>query len=86
MQDPFNLKPYEGPPGTKDKPLEVFSMFDDRIMGCVCKCLIIWDFEGLLVRVTLAGLKSKVCQPVRLVSFRVGYQVSQWFLKEINDA
>lgn len=39
QQDPFNMKPYEGPPGTKDKPLEVLSMFDERIIGCICECL-----------------------------------------------
>ena len=43
------MQPYSGPPGTKDKPLEVFSMFDDRIIGCVCKCLIIWCCEDSLV-------------------------------------
>ncbi|XP_078362414.1 cytochrome c oxidase subunit 5B, mitochondrial-like [Oculina patagonica] len=37
IEDPFNLKPYEGPPGTKDKPLEVLSMYDERIIGCVCE-------------------------------------------------
>lgn len=39
------MKPYEGPPGTKDKPLEVFSMFDERIIGCVCEpdaTMIVW--------------------------------------------
>lgn len=37
IEDPFNMKPYRGPPGTKDKPLEVLSLHDDRIIGCVCE-------------------------------------------------
>ena len=32
------MKPHRGPPGTKDKPLEVLSIYEDRIIGCVCKC------------------------------------------------
>lgn len=38
LQDPFNMKPQRGPPGTKDKPTEVLSIYEDRIIGCVCKC------------------------------------------------
>jgi len=37
IEDPFNLKPYTGPPGTKDKPLEVLSIYEDRIIGCICE-------------------------------------------------
>jgi len=36
------MQPRSGPPGTKDKPVEVLSMFDERIIGCVCKYLLIW--------------------------------------------
>ncbi|XP_058964044.1 cytochrome c oxidase subunit 5B, mitochondrial-like [Pocillopora verrucosa] len=46
IDDPFNMKPYEGPPGTKDKPLEVLSMFDERIIGCICEpeaTSIVWN-------------------------------------------
>ena len=32
------MKPQRGPPGTKDKPTEVLSIYEDRIIGCVCKC------------------------------------------------
>ena len=32
------MKPQRGPPGTKDKPTEVLSICEDRIIGCVCKC------------------------------------------------
>ena len=33
------MQPRRGPPGTKDKPLEVMSMFDEQIIGCVCTYL-----------------------------------------------
>ncbi|KAJ7373848.1 Cytochrome c oxidase subunit 5B [Desmophyllum pertusum] len=45
IEDPFCRKPYEGLPGTKDKPLEVMSMYNERIIGCVCEpdaTLIVW--------------------------------------------
>ncbi|KAM7451936.1 Cytochrome c oxidase subunit 5B [Porites harrisoni] len=37
IEDPFNMKPQRGPPGTKDKPTEVLSIYEDRIIGCVCE-------------------------------------------------
>ena len=42
------MQPSIGPPGTKDKPTEVLSMFDERIIGCVCKYLLIWCHQVLL--------------------------------------
>lgn len=35
--DPFNLSLNRGPPGTRDNPTLVPSMFDERIVGCVCE-------------------------------------------------
>lgn len=37
IEDPFNMIPMRGPPGTKDKPIEVLSMYDSRIIGCICE-------------------------------------------------
>ncbi|XP_074635236.1 cytochrome c oxidase subunit 5B, mitochondrial-like [Acropora palmata] len=37
IEDPFNMTPMSGPPGTKDKPIEVLSMYDSRIIGCICE-------------------------------------------------
>ena len=37
MQDPFNMGVNVGPWGTKDKPRLVPSMFDNRIVGCICE-------------------------------------------------
>ncbi|XP_068678755.1 cytochrome c oxidase subunit 5B, mitochondrial-like [Montipora capricornis] len=37
IEDPFNMVPLSGPPGTKDKPIEVLSMYDSRILGCICE-------------------------------------------------
>ena len=36
-QDPFNMSVNTGPRGTRDKPTLVPSMFDERIVGCICK-------------------------------------------------
>jgi len=36
MQDPFNMSLNEGPWGTKDKPRLVPSMYEERIVGCIC--------------------------------------------------
>ncbi|XP_046844754.1 cytochrome c oxidase subunit 5B, mitochondrial-like [Xenia sp. Carnegie-2017] len=33
--DPYNLKVYSGPGGTKDNPIKVPSMEDERIVGCI---------------------------------------------------
>ena len=37
VQDPFNMGVNVGPWGTKDKPRLVPSMFDNRIVGCICE-------------------------------------------------
>ena len=37
MQDPFNMSLNEGPWGTKDKPRLVPSMYEERIVGCICE-------------------------------------------------
>ena len=37
LQDPFNMSVNTGPRGTRDKPTLVPSMFDERIVGCICK-------------------------------------------------
>ncbi|XP_028397322.1 cytochrome c oxidase subunit 5B, mitochondrial-like [Dendronephthya gigantea] len=35
--DPFNMKVYTGPGGTKANPTKVPSMDDERIVGCICE-------------------------------------------------
>lgn len=37
VDDPFNMKVQTGPPGTKDKPRLVPSMYEERIVGCICE-------------------------------------------------
>ena len=37
VQDPFNMSLNEGPWGTKDKPRLVPSMYEERIVGCICE-------------------------------------------------
>ena len=39
VQDPFNMKIEKAPGGTKDKPQLVPSMYSERIVGCICKCV-----------------------------------------------
>lgn len=36
-QDPFNMEVNKGPHGTKDNPRKVPSMFEERIVGCICE-------------------------------------------------
>jgi cytochrome c oxidase subunit 5b len=36
IEDPFNMGLNTGPWGTKDKPTLVPSMFEERLVGCVC--------------------------------------------------
>jgi len=35
--DPFNMNITKGAPGTRDAPTLVPSMYDERIIGCVCE-------------------------------------------------
>ncbi|XP_023212659.1 cytochrome c oxidase subunit 5B, mitochondrial-like [Centruroides sculpturatus] len=35
-EDPFNMRVYKRGPGTKDKPTEIPSMLDKRLIGCIC--------------------------------------------------
>ncbi len=37
LEDPFNMKVQTGPMGTKDKPRLVPSMYEERIVGCICE-------------------------------------------------
>ncbi|XP_065916615.1 cytochrome c oxidase subunit 5B, mitochondrial-like [Dysidea avara] len=37
IEDPFNMKIPEGPGGTRGKPTLVPSMFEERIVGCICE-------------------------------------------------
>ncbi len=37
VEDPFNMKVQTGPVGTKDKPRLVPSMYEERIVGCICE-------------------------------------------------
>ena len=36
-QDPFSMEVNRGPHGTKDNPRKVPSMFEERIVGCICE-------------------------------------------------
>ena len=38
FQDPFNMGVNKGPWGTKAKPTVVPSVFEERLVGCVCEC------------------------------------------------
>ena len=37
LQDPFNMSVQSGPRGTREKPTLVPSMYDERIVGCICE-------------------------------------------------
>jgi cytochrome c oxidase subunit 5b len=37
MQDPFNMSVQSGPRGTREKPTLVPSMYEERIVGCICE-------------------------------------------------
>lgn len=41
FQDPFNLNVKKGVPGTLDAPTLVPSMYEERIIGCVCKFCVV---------------------------------------------
>lgn len=37
VEDPFSMEVNRGPHGTKDNPRKVPSMFEERIVGCICE-------------------------------------------------
>lgn len=37
IQDPFNMGVIQGEWGTKTKPTVVPSMYEERIVGCICE-------------------------------------------------
>ena len=56
VQDPFNMGVNVGPWGTKDKPRLVPSMFDERIVGCICE----FGWWCALIGVSLANQISEL--------------------------
>ena len=49
IKDPFNLGLNQGPRGTKAKPTLVPSMFEERIVGCICKYSVMWLLDNLIM-------------------------------------
>ena len=48
-EDPFEMhvKEIDEETGTKEKPTLVPSMYDTRLVGCICKCILIFFLSSI---------------------------------------